>query len=472
MGAAWWLRFLLTLGAVALVAGGVLSNPRVSDAMTEATFIRSVSWTNVTDTTFTVNWVTDFAVPGSGSIHYGTSRDNLSTTVSESVVAGAPGDVHSVNVSGLEPNTTYYFEIHDASLIASNNGNLYSVTTGKTLTTQPPIYYLSGTVTQTDGKTGVVGALVTVRIADYANLNGNLGSTSAPLSTQSGAGGNWQIFLDPRTQDGSAFFQFNPNGGDSLVVTIEAGQQGNGGTRTIPLAIDSNGRAIAGSMPVALGTVPTDTPVPNGGTVVPTATVTPTTAPPTPTNTPRPASTPQITGVPTATTAPSATATTQISVTAIPTPSTPAPTANPQANLLAEPTKMPIPLQVVSPTQPNPASPTPTELRQSPPRAQLVPPSVGATTGAPTMAPLRASPPPDFRSLPTATATPSRVGAANVVTITAVPLVVTPAMNSPGEASAQSPLSQIVALLAGAFGLLGLGLVMLVFGVVGQMRRD
>ena len=466
-----WHRYArVILGILALAFASELAGYSRVAAMPDATFIRSVSIANVTDTSFTVNWVTDFQVPSSGSLHYGTNKDNLSSVLQENTIGGALGDVHSVTVSGLDASTTYYFTILDAGLVASNNGSLYLVTTGKSLSTPPPIYVVSGTVTQADGKTPVIGALVTVRVTDYNNLNPSGISPSAPLSTMSAANGSWSVNFAPRLPDGSALFQFNPNGGDTLLVSVEAGSQGNSGTHSYALALDANGKYSVGPGPltVAPGTVPTDTPVPLGGTPQPTATGTPTTVPtveasPSPTSTVTPKITPRVTIVPTVT-----------AIRAAPTaaPPPPSPTSS-------EPS--PVPAEVVGERPPV----SPTHVTTNPPVSEATPapgarPSAAPTPfTVPTVVPLFPSPPPRFQGPPTVTT--RVVGVTNALTataasgngpsssaVTAVPPASTAVTSSTVEAS---PLRQLTALLAGAFGLLGVGLVILAVGVVSQMRR-
>jgi len=60
---------------------------------------------NLTGTTATVFWNT--SAPAAAIVHYGTSRDNLSQTAEE-----AWGQTsHKVELKGLQPNTTYFFQV-------------------------------------------------------------------------------------------------------------------------------------------------------------------------------------------------------------------------------------------------------------------------------------------------------------------------------------------------------------------------
>lgn len=62
----------------------------------------------VDDKQATVSWRTD--AQSSTTVHFGPDRNNLSTTAQ-----GPWGNNHSVVLSGLAPNTTYYFQVESAS---------------------------------------------------------------------------------------------------------------------------------------------------------------------------------------------------------------------------------------------------------------------------------------------------------------------------------------------------------------------
>src|SRR5713101_500566 len=81
----------------------------VSPSVAASTYVSAVTATNVVDSSFTASWVTAEAVPGSGSVCYGTTATTLSCHVQESAgPGGSKGDVHSAFVSNLSPSTTYF----------------------------------------------------------------------------------------------------------------------------------------------------------------------------------------------------------------------------------------------------------------------------------------------------------------------------------------------------------------------------
>lgn len=61
---------------------------------------------SVTETSVTVTWTTN--VPASGEIEYGLSLEDIDMSEEES---GSPSTSHEVVLTGLTPNTVYYFNI-------------------------------------------------------------------------------------------------------------------------------------------------------------------------------------------------------------------------------------------------------------------------------------------------------------------------------------------------------------------------
>src|SRR5262245_24235978 len=119
---------------IAMALGTLLSQAfllRSSDPADAATStIRNATWTNVTDTSFTVNWVTSSPLPGSGSVFYGTSATSATSQVGEQPkISGAAGDVHDAVVVGLIPSTTYFFAVSVAGTVDNNGGAYYQVKT-------------------------------------------------------------------------------------------------------------------------------------------------------------------------------------------------------------------------------------------------------------------------------------------------------------------------------------------------------
>src|SRR5947209_5334878 len=63
----------------------------------------------VGDTWAVVAWTTNSG--GSSVVHYGTDANNLSQTAQAPYAQGSDDTRHRVRVTGLQPNTTYYFTV-------------------------------------------------------------------------------------------------------------------------------------------------------------------------------------------------------------------------------------------------------------------------------------------------------------------------------------------------------------------------
>src|SRR5579884_239853 len=271
-----WQR--LALPGVLIVAVALVSVVRTTRAAPLALSIRSVTVTNVTDSSITVNWVTDQPLTGGGAITYGTTSAHLGTKVLEPVSSGQRGDVHSITVRSLSPSTTYYFAIADADATQPDSGYVFRVSTGPSL---PPIATsrrATGVVEQSDGRTPAAGVLVTVRVLDNRNLNGPSPTTSAPLSTFTDASGTWSIGLIPRTADNANFFNYTTDGSDLLMVTVEGGALGVVyPAQNVPIQLDSSGRLLVPTSTLGGGAIPAETPIAVEATATPTPSLTATT---------------------------------------------------------------------------------------------------------------------------------------------------------------------------------------------------
>ena len=80
---------------------------------------------NLSDQGFGVAWTTLGSYTGS-TVLYGTTCASATNRVSE--VSGN-GDVHLAAVSGLKPNTKYYYKLDVNGVVDSNNGACYTATT-------------------------------------------------------------------------------------------------------------------------------------------------------------------------------------------------------------------------------------------------------------------------------------------------------------------------------------------------------
>lgn len=172
---------------------------------------RSVKITNVKEDSFTVSWVSDTSV--SGFIKYGDSASNMKLTIGDSrdQTTGTASlyTTHFINVKGLKPTTTYYFELGSGSQTYNNEGQPYKVTTAANLANPPAADTINGKVLLASGQPAP-GVIV------YVDMDGG-----APLSTLTRSSGVWTLPLSQiRTVDLAKYLTYDKtNGKISITVT-------------------------------------------------------------------------------------------------------------------------------------------------------------------------------------------------------------------------------------------------------------
>lgn len=171
--------------------------------------------TNVSDTSFSVSWVTTNTA--SGTINYGenSSSGNIARDDRDQV-SGQTGQytTHHITLRYLKPQTKYYFKIISGGKNFSNNGQDYLVTTAPTLASAPAPANPAYGVIQKPDNTPAEGAIV------YLVL-----TNSTPLSTLVKSSGNWLINLSSaRTADLSDFVKVN--GQDKVEIFVQGGNDG------------------------------------------------------------------------------------------------------------------------------------------------------------------------------------------------------------------------------------------------------
>jgi hypothetical protein len=275
----WVIWPLAAFGAVlAILLSSQLALAHGSNTSVQASMNHGVQWGNITDTGFTVAWITDAAIPGSGTVVYGLSPTTTSYHVNEGPApSGARGDIHVVQVANLTPSTTYYFAVQAGGSQDNNNGDYYEVKTGPTLSGQVTNRTVSGSVTLSDGTTPASGALISLKVLDNSNLNGSPSSTSATLMAVTNAG-TWSIVLSPRTADNNSWFNFSTNGSNDFIqYSVEAASLGDAGIQTASLLLDGTSHLTVPKVALTASAA-TDTPAPTAtSTTTPTITLTSTT---------------------------------------------------------------------------------------------------------------------------------------------------------------------------------------------------
>jgi hypothetical protein len=156
--------------------------------------------TNVTDTGFSISWMTDKAT--TGLVKYGVEANSIKQSALDDrdQLSGESGafELHHVTLKSLKPQTTYYFKLESGGKQFDNNGKAFEKATGLTLGTPPAADPVYGTVIGASG-TGAEGVIVYVNIAD-----------AAPLSALAKTGGNWALSLSTaRSEDLSSYLNYD-----------------------------------------------------------------------------------------------------------------------------------------------------------------------------------------------------------------------------------------------------------------------
>ncbi len=185
-----------------MVVSGVTSWPSGKD---------TVKTTNLTDTGFTVVWVS--AEKEEGSVSYGTSATALSSTASDerdSVTNKGKYYVHSVSLTRLQPETKYYFAVSSGS----NTYDGFNATTFATLSTPPSYVSITGTVSNMPD----TGEGVLIAYMKDGDSTGTAGD-SMPISTVLDEDGKWILSIaDSRSSDGSEYYEYTSS--DTMYFSV------------------------------------------------------------------------------------------------------------------------------------------------------------------------------------------------------------------------------------------------------------
>lgn len=148
---------------------------------------KQVKITNITDTGFSVSWVTDAQT--SGLVKYGVSGSDLSFSGADDrdQLSGKTGSflIHHVTLKNLKAATVYYFKIISGESAFDNNGQSYQVTTGSAISLPPPPNDIAyGTIVDQNGSPaeGMVVYLVLANANTLSTLTKSSGSWVIPLS--------------------------------------------------------------------------------------------------------------------------------------------------------------------------------------------------------------------------------------------------------------------------------------------------
>jgi hypothetical protein len=217
-------RKIPTLIGLLLVAIAVMvfrfAFDRISPYMSRASAIQSpqnVTISNITDTAFTVSWLTQEQTTGAIVVEGITSPfydDRQLTPSSSSTKREELFFTHSVSIRNSNPDTTYKFRILSGGKIYTDNGNAYEVRTAPLLngtgTNLEPAYGQVTTPTDLPAE----GSLVYLTMTN--------GQT---LSTLVNTSGSWVIPLNlVRTQDLTRFIEPAERIDESIVIRSPEGE--------------------------------------------------------------------------------------------------------------------------------------------------------------------------------------------------------------------------------------------------------
>ena len=170
---------------------------------------KDIRVTNISDSTLTISWTTDAET--AGTVEWGDSEGYLArTTPSETGTA----NIHSATITGLEPDTAYFYKIDSAGEVFDNNGIPWQSRTAVSVPAPSQPIVISGTIQDAQGNP-VENALVYVTAG---------GGTS--LSTLSSSEGNWVVAVsNARTQDLGAFVDIDESR-TLAEISVQAGAKG------------------------------------------------------------------------------------------------------------------------------------------------------------------------------------------------------------------------------------------------------
>lgn len=154
---------------------------------------RDVRISSISDTSVTISWVT--SDPTTAFVLYGTTQET-NTPIYETE-GSQKYFTHSITITGLSPESNYYFKINSDGTNIDNNGIPWQFSTGKELNTGQASIPISGSVITADG-------IPAKRAIIYVTINGYT------LSTITSDSGTFVLQLGAaRTPDLSSYAQID-----------------------------------------------------------------------------------------------------------------------------------------------------------------------------------------------------------------------------------------------------------------------
>ncbi len=260
-----FLVIALIIGVIFMGKGGGVFAPRASAETTP----KNIRLTNVTDTTFTISFLTDN--PTGGFVKYGTAANKITQQASDDrdQLSGTEGEftLHHVTVRNLQPGANYFYVIGtESNSLFDNNGAPFSISTGKRAGAPSAAKTIYGSVT-TESNVPAVGSVVYLKIdgvGDMSALVTNTGGWAVPLS-------------NARTPDGAGYATITDE--TQITVTVQGTKASQTAQGVVPVKDSQPVPTIAfgrGFVEVAeVANKPTPTPEPTEEPQQPTPPVTP-----------------------------------------------------------------------------------------------------------------------------------------------------------------------------------------------------
>jgi len=142
---------------------------------------QDIRTSNVSDNTATISWTTD--KESTNFINWGESVNSLSK-IEKETDDDKKFSTHSITISGLKPNTKYFYKINSEGESFDNKGIPWEFTTGQNLNVNTNSVLISGTILTSSGQP-VDRALVYANVSGYffSTLTSNTGNFVFQLSS-------------------------------------------------------------------------------------------------------------------------------------------------------------------------------------------------------------------------------------------------------------------------------------------------
>lgn len=179
---------------------------------------KDIRVSNITESSVTISWITDKET--AAFLTWGDKQTSVNQVEKESATDGK-FFTHSITISGLQPNTTYFYKINSDGNTFDNKNIPWEVTTGATLPANKTSSIISGSVINASGNPEK-------RALVYSNISGTL------LSTFTSDSGTFIFQLgDARSQDLQSYAEIN-EASTLIEISVIAGSDGISSAKIFP----------------------------------------------------------------------------------------------------------------------------------------------------------------------------------------------------------------------------------------------